>query len=40
MKGKHSVSVGNRDAKYNFDIKRNITFVRGDSGTGKTTLPD
>lgn len=38
MKGTHTISVANRDAKYRFELKRNITFVRGDSGTGKTTL--
>lgn len=38
MKGKYSISIVNRDARYKFEVKRNITFVRGDSGTGKTTL--
>lgn len=38
MKGKHQVEVRNRDVVYKFEINRNITIVRGDSGTGKTTL--
>jgi hypothetical protein len=38
MKGKHHIIIQNRRVKFEFDIKRNITIVRGDSGTGKTTL--
>ena len=38
MKGIQRVSVSNRDAKFDFELHRNITIVRGDSGTGKTTL--
>ena len=38
MKGIQKVSVSNRDAKFDFQLFRNITMVRGDSGTGKTTL--
>ena len=38
MKGKYHVIVQNRRVKFEFDIKRNITIVRGDSATGKTTL--
>ena len=40
MKGTHHVEVKNRDAVFKFDLQRNITIVRGDSGTGKTTLFD
>ena len=40
MKGIRHITVSNRDAKFSFDLKRNITIVRGDSGTGKTTLFD
>ena len=40
MKGIQHVEVSNRDAKYKFDLHRNITIVRGNSGTGKTTLFD
>ena len=38
MKGKQHIIVSNRDAKFKFDLNRNITIVRGNSGTGKTTL--
>ena len=38
MKGKVHVIIQNRRVKYEFDIIRNITIIRGDSGTGKTTL--
>lgn len=40
MKGVQHIEVSNRDAKFKFDLYRNITVVRGDSGTGKTTLYD
>lgn len=40
MIGIHHVEVSNRDAKFTFDLYRNITIVRGKSGTGKTTLFD
>ena len=40
MKGKYHVIVQNRYLKYEFDIKRNITLIQGDSATGKTTLVD
>ena len=40
MKGTHHIEVKNRDAVFKFDLQRNITIVRGDSGTGKTTLFD
>ena len=38
MNGKHHVEVRNRDVVYKLDLNRNITIIRGDSGTGKTTL--
>lgn len=38
MKGKHKVVVKNRRLHYEFEIKRNITIIQGDSATGKTTL--
>lgn len=38
MKGKYRIVVKNNRVHYEFEIKRNITIVRGDSGTGKTTL--
>ena len=40
MKGIHHLKVSNRDAAFEFELYRNITVVRGDSGTGKTTLFD
>ena len=39
-KGKHHVVVESPRLKYEFDIKQNITILRGDSATGKTTLID
>lgn len=38
MKGKYHIIVQNSRVKFEFDIKRNITIIRGDSATGKTTL--
>lgn len=38
MKGKYHVIVQNKRLRYEFDIKRNITIIRGGSATGKTTL--
>ncbi len=38
MIGVQKVVVSNRYAKFEFELHRNITIVRGDSGTGKTTL--
>lgn len=38
MKGKYKVSVENNRLHYEFEIKQNITIIRGDSATGKTTL--
>ena len=38
MKGKYKVIVRNNKLHYEFEIKRNITIIRGDSATGKTTL--
>lgn len=40
MRGKHRVIVQNKRIRYDFKIKRNITIIRGDSATGKTTLVD
>ena len=40
MKGKHHVIIETNRLKYEFDIKRNITVIQGDSATGKTTLVD
>lgn len=39
MRGSYEVAVSRRrGTKYRFTIRRNITVIRGDSGTGKTTL--
>ena len=38
MIGKHRVRISNAKVKYDFELKRNITVVQGNSGTGKTTL--
>lgn len=40
MIGKHRVIVQNKRIRYEFEIRRNITVVRGDSATGKTALVD
>lgn len=40
MKGKYRIIVQNNKIKYDFEIKRNITVIRGDSATGKTALVD
>ncbi|CDC08984.1 putative uncharacterized protein [Lachnospiraceae bacterium CAG:364] len=38
MRGKHRVIVSTKRLKYDFEIRRNLTIIRGDSATGKTTL--
>ena len=38
VKGKYKVTVRNNKLNYEFEIKRNITIIQGDSATGKTTL--
>ena len=38
MKGRYRVVVSSRRLRYDFELKRNLTIVRGDSATGKTTL--
>lgn len=40
MKGSIKVIVQNDRIKYEFLIRRNITIVKGDSATGKTSLID
>ena len=40
MKGKHSVTIKNNVLRYQFEIRRNITIIKGDSATGKSTLID
>ena len=38
MIGAYRVVVSNKYLKYEFNIKRNITVIKGNSATGKTTL--
>lgn len=40
MKGKHRIIVSTKRLKYDFELRRNLTIIRGDSATGKTTLVD
>ena len=40
MKGTHKISVRSRRLRYDFEIRRNITIIQGNSATGKTSLVD
>ena len=40
MKGSYEIKIKNNRIQYKFTISRNITILRGDSATGKTTLID
>ena len=40
MKGKHRIIISTKRIKYDFEIRRNLTVIRGDTSTGKTTLVD
>lgn len=40
MLGRYHIIVQSRYMKYEFEIKRNITILQGNSATGKTTLVD
>lgn len=40
MRGTHRIILQNKRIRYEFEIKRNITVIRGDSATGKTALVD
>ena len=40
MKGTVKISVQAKRIRFDFTIRRNLTIVRGDSATGKTTLVD
>lgn len=40
MKGKYRIIVTAKRLRYDFEIRRNLTIIRGDSATGKTTLVD
>lgn len=38
MKGIHKIRISNKYASFTLELHRNITIIRGNSGTGKTTL--
>lgn len=38
MTGSYEIMVANAKIRYEFTIRRNITIIKGDSATGKTTL--
>lgn len=38
MRGKHRIIVQNNKLRYEIVVRRNITIIRGDSGTGKSVL--
>lgn len=40
MKGTHQIIVESKRIRYRFVLRRNLTIIRGDSATGKTTLVD
>lgn len=40
MRGKHKIIVSTKRLKYELELRRNLTIIRGDSATGKTTLVD
>ncbi len=40
MRGKHRVIIYTKRLRFDFELRRNITIIRGDSATGKTTLVD
>lgn len=38
MTGEHTIDVWNRRVRYSLKVRRNITILTGDSGTGKSTI--
>lgn len=40
MRGSYRIIIQNHRVHYDFVIRRNITVIKGNSGTGKTTLID
>lgn len=38
MRGKYRIVIENKRIRYDFEIRRNLTIIKGDSATGKTTL--
>ena len=40
MKGIHKISIRSKRLRYDFELRRNITIIQGNSATGKTSLVD
>ena len=40
VKGQHRIVVSTRRLRYDFIVRRNLTVIRSDSATGKTTHVD
>ena len=40
MKGIRKVQIQNKRVRYEFELKRNLTILQGDSASGRTTLID
>lgn len=40
MQGKNQIVISSKRVKYKFEIRRNLTILKGNSATGKTTLVD
>lgn len=38
MRGRYNIIVYNNRVRYELEIERNLTVIKGNSGTGKTTL--
>lgn len=38
MRGTYKIQIRNKRIRYDFEVRRNISVIRGNSGTGKTTL--
>ena len=38
MRGKYNIIIANNKVEFNLVVDRKVTIVKGDSGTGKTTL--
>lgn len=38
MRGKYRIIIQNKRIRYDFEVRRNITVIQGDSATGKTVL--
>ena len=38
MRGSYRIVVQNSKVRYDFEVRKNITIIKGDSATGKTTL--